>query len=98
MTEIRTVGVIGAGQMGVGIAQVVALSGYEVLLNDVSHERVEAALGTIQLNLERKVARGIVDRARAEGGYGRIRPADTLDALRPADLIIEAATENEAIK
>ena len=98
MTEIRTVGVIGAGQMGAGIAQVVALSGYDVLLTDVSRERVEAGMETIQHNLERKVARGVVDRARADGGYGRIRTAESLDALRPADLIIEAATENEAIK
>ena len=98
MTEIRTVGVIGAGQMGAGIAQVVALSGYDVLLNDVSRERIDAGLQTIQTNLERKVARGVFDQARADGGYARIRIADSLDALRPADLIIEAAIENEAIK
>ena len=98
MTEIRTVGVIGAGQMGTGIAQVVALSGYDVLLTDVSRERVEAGLEAIHTALDRKVARGLFDRARAEVGYGRIHAADSLDALRPADLIIEAATENEAIK
>jgi 3-hydroxybutyryl-CoA dehydrogenase len=98
MAEIKTVGVIGAGQMGTGIAQVVALSGYDVLITDVSRERVETGLQTIQRNLERKVAKGVCDRARADDGYGRIRAADSLDALRPADLIIEAATENEAIK
>ena len=96
--EIRTVGVIGAGQMGNGIAHVCALAGLDVRLNDLTEERITAALATINGNLSRQVARGIVaeeDRARA---LDRIKPAPSYEDFSDCDLIIEAASENEEVK
>jgi len=95
---IKTVGIIGAGQMGNGIAHVIALAGYDVLINDLDMERVEAALATINGNLARQVASGKINEADREKALGRIRPAKDYDALGEADLVIEAATEEEAIK
>ncbi|MDP8915893.1 MAG: 3-hydroxybutyryl-CoA dehydrogenase [Pseudomonadota bacterium] len=98
MTEIKTVGVIGAGQMGAGIAHVSALAGYDVLLCDVDPARTGAGLEVIRKNLARQVSKSLVEQAAADGALARIRPADGYDALQPADLIIEAATEKEAVK
>ncbi|MEM7506893.1 MAG: 3-hydroxybutyryl-CoA dehydrogenase [Pseudomonadota bacterium] len=95
---IRTVGVIGAGQMGAGIAQVFAQSGYNVHLNDISSEAVEKALSRIGESLDRLVAR---DRLTPEGHaetLTRIVPQTDLTALAQLDLIIEAATEHEPTK
>jgi 3-hydroxybutyryl-CoA dehydrogenase len=98
MADIRTVGVIGAGQMGSGIAHVCALAGYDVLLNDISSERIDEGVGLIGHNINRQVARGLVDSDVAEAALPRIRRAAALEALAPADIIIEAATENEDVK
>ena len=98
MTEIRTVGVIGAGQMGGGIAHVCALAGYDVLLNDISAERITECLGHIDHNLARQVARGVIEAADADAALARIKPAPGLDAIGRTDLAIEAATEDEEIK
>ncbi len=98
MAAIKQVGVIGAGQMGSGIAHVCALAGYEVLLNDVSRERIDESLKVIDHNMQRQVARGVVGEVDKLEAFARIRPADTLAALGEADLVIEAATENEATK
>lgn len=98
MAEIRTVGVIGAGQMGSGIAHVCALAGYDVLLNDVSAERIDAGVELIGRNINRQVARGQVDHTAAEAALSRIRSAADIGVLGQADLIIEAATENEDVK
>ncbi|MBC6980175.1 3-hydroxybutyryl-CoA dehydrogenase [Caulobacter sp. 17J80-11] len=98
MTDIRTVGVVGAGQMGSGIAHVCALGGYDVLLNDVALERVEAGLETVRRNLARQVAKGAIDQAAMDAALKRIRPAPAGDDLRDADLVIEAATEDEETK
>ena len=75
MAEIKTVGVIGAGQMGTGIAHVCALAGYEVLLNDISAEKVEASLRLMRGNMARQVAKGIIavrDKAEKEFGVDSI--------------------------
>jgi len=98
MTNIRTVGVVGAGQMGSGIAHVCALSGYDVLLNDMEGERLDAALDQIGKNLARQVGKGAIGEAEADAALKRIRTVSGPDSLREADLVIEAATENEAVK
>jgi len=95
---IQKVGVVGAGQMGNGIAHVCALSGFDVLLNDIAAERIAAGLATINGNLARQVSRKrITDEERA-AAIKRITPANTLEELRDCDLLIEAATEHEEIK
>ena len=95
---MQTIGVIGAGLMGNGIAHVAALAGYDVILSDVALERAEAAVKTIEKNLGRGVAKGTIDAAAVAPALARI--AVTTDAARfaEADLVIEAATENEAVK
>jgi len=98
MSEIKTVGVIGAGQMGSGIAHVVALGGYDVRLHYVSCERIEAGIAVIEKNMARQVGRGIIDDAAMKAALARIQPAEGLEAVGAADLAIEAATENEEIK
>jgi len=96
--EIKTVGVIGAGQMGSGIAHVCALAGLDVLLNDLSEERVNTGLATINGNMARQVSKEMISEAERKAALDRIRPAVTLEALSPADIVIEAATENEEVK
>ncbi|MDE2487414.1 MAG: 3-hydroxybutyryl-CoA dehydrogenase, partial [Alphaproteobacteria bacterium] len=96
--NIDTVGVIGAGQMGAGIAQVAAQAGLTVRLNDVAEERINAALATINGLLSRQVARGQLDEAGKRAILGRIQVAPTLDKLDDCDLVVEAASENEETK
>ncbi len=98
MAEIKTVGVIGAGQMGGGIAHVCALAGYEVLLHDIDIERVTDRLKVIEHNLARQVARGVVSEEDKDLALTRIHPVAGLDSIGAADLAIEAATENEETK
>jgi len=98
MVEIRSVGVIGAGQMGSGIAHVCALGGYDVLLHDVSAERIESGLTHIQHAMARQVSRGLIDQAAMDAGLARIKAAPELQAVGGSDLAIEAATENEEVK
>ena len=95
---IKTVGVVGAGQMGNGIAHVFALAGYEVLLNDIDEDRVTRAMGLIGDNMGRQVARDIIDEADMKAGLARIAPAKTLADIGNTDLVIEAATEKETVK
>ena len=96
--DIRSVGVVGAGQMGSGIAHVFALAGYDVVLNDIDAAALDRALATIDRNLERQVARGKVTAQDKAAAMARIRTTQALADLGPLDLIIEAATENEGIK
>jgi 3-hydroxybutyryl-CoA dehydrogenase len=96
--NIERIGVIGAGQMGNGIAHVCALAGYNVLLNDVKAERIEAAFEIISGNLSRQVARGKITDADKDRALKNIQPAKSLDAFRDVDLAIEAATEDEKLK
>jgi 3-hydroxybutyryl-CoA dehydrogenase len=96
--NIRKVGVIGAGQMGNGIAHVAALAGFDVLLNDIAEDRIKSALATIDGNLKRLVAKsGLTDDAR-KAALGRIKPAVGIDALADCDIVIESAAEKEEIK
>ncbi|MET4127708.1 3-hydroxybutyryl-CoA dehydrogenase [Roseovarius sp. MBR-6] len=96
--DIRTVGVVGAGQMGNGIAHVMALAGYDVLLNDISAEALEKAVATIRKNLERQVSREKITADKMEATLARITTTVDLPAVGKADLIIESATEREDIK
>jgi len=98
MVQIKQVGVIGAGQMGTGIAHVVALGGYDVLLHDVSAERIGAGIETIKRNLSRQVVRGIIAQDAMDQALTRIKPAEELQAVGRTDLAIEAATEDEQVK
>ena len=95
---IRKVGVIGAGQMGNGIAHVCALSGLHVLLNDIVAERISEGLATISGNLARQVSRQRITDDEREAALKRISPAKTLEDLGDCDLVIEAATEKEEVK
>jgi 3-hydroxybutyryl-CoA dehydrogenase len=96
--EIKTVGVIGAGQMGNGIAHVCSLAGLDVRLNDLSEERIKAGLATINGNMARQVSRDAITDAERQAALARIQPAPSYDDLASCDLIIEAATENEEVK
>lgn len=95
---IETVGVVGAGQMGNGIAHVFALAGYDVLMTDISQDALDAARAVITKNLDRQVARGAIAEADREAALARISTTLTLTDLGRTDLIIEAATERETIK
>ena len=94
----KIVGIIGAGQMGSGIAHVFAVSGYRVLLNDIAQDRIEAGIATISGNLNRQLASGRIDEAARDGAMGRIVSAANLNTMADASLVIEAASENEEIK
>jgi len=98
MAEISKIGVIGAGQMGSGIAEVCALAGIDVALNDVSQERIAAGIATITSYLVRQVERGQIAADAAGAALSRIKPAPGYDAFADSDLVIEAATENEELK
>jgi 3-hydroxybutyryl-CoA dehydrogenase len=98
MVEIRSVGVIGAGQMGAGIAHVCALGGYDVLLHDVSQDRVAAALDLVKKNMARQVSKGALEQGAVDAALARIKPTAELQAVGQADLAIEAATEDEDTK
>lgn len=97
MADIKSVGVIGAGQMGSGIAHVCALAGYDVLLNDIDQAKIDAGISLIEHNLARQVGRGLIDDAAMKAALARIKPA-SLEAVAGSDIAIEAATENEEIK
>jgi 3-hydroxybutyryl-CoA dehydrogenase len=96
--HIRKIGVIGAGQMGSGIAHVSALAGFDVKLNDLSPDRVRAGIATINGNMARQVSRKRITEEERQAGLERITAADTLEALGDCDLVIEAATEKEDVK
>jgi len=96
--DIQTIGIVGAGQMGNGIAHVMALAGYDVLLTDVSAEALQKAVDTITGNLDRQVGRGKVSEADRDATLKRIVTTQTLADLGQSDLVIEAATERETVK
>ncbi|HEY1364287.1 MAG TPA: 3-hydroxybutyryl-CoA dehydrogenase [Xanthobacteraceae bacterium] len=96
--HIRKIGVIGAGQMGSGIAHVAALAGFDVKLNDVSADRVKAGIATINGNMARQVGRKRITEDDRQAALKRITPAEGYDAFGDCDLIIEAATEKEDVK
>ncbi|HDZ54012.1 MAG: 3-hydroxybutyryl-CoA dehydrogenase [Sulfitobacter litoralis] len=96
--DIQTIGIVGAGQMGNGIAHVMALAGYDVLLTDVSAEALQKAVDTITGNLDRQVGRGKVSEADRDATLKRIVTTQALADLGQSDLVIEAATERETVK
>ena len=96
--EIRKIGVVGAGQMGNGIAHVLTLAGYEVMLTDVSQDALDAAITTITVNMDRQVSREKITQAARDESLARLGTTLTLTDLGATDLIIEAATERETVK
>jgi 3-hydroxybutyryl-CoA dehydrogenase len=95
---IRTVGIVGAGQMGAGIAQVFAEAGYEVTLNDIDQEQLDKAMETVASSYGRHVEKCQMTQAERDAALARITPTLELTGLGPLDLIIESATEDEAVK
>jgi 3-hydroxybutyryl-CoA dehydrogenase len=96
--SIRRVGVIGAGQMGSGIAHVCALAGLEVRLNDVSPDRINSGIATINGNMARQVSRKRISEEERHAALKRISSAETMEGFSDCDLVIEAATEKEEVK
>ena len=96
--KIEKVGVIGAGQMGVGIAHVCALAGYDVLIEDINPDAVSKARPTIERNMHRQAVRGVISQGDVDAALKRIRTTGDVASLVDRDLIIEAATENEQVK
>lgn len=96
--EIKTVGVVGAGQMGSGIAQVAAIRDFSVIMSDVKEEFVQRGLSTISKSLDRLVKKGTLQEADKQSVLGRIRGTTSLGDMAGADYVVEAATENEALK
>jgi len=96
--KIQSVGVIGAGQMGNGIAHVCALAGYSVMLNDVSADRIKAGMATINGNMTRQVSKETITEEQRKSALALIKPAESYDALSSCDLVIETATEKEEVK
>jgi 3-hydroxybutyryl-CoA dehydrogenase len=95
---IRKIGIVGAGQMGNGIAHVCALSGFHVMLNDIAPDRITEGLATINGNLARQVSRQRISDAQRQAAIKLIAPAKTVEDLADCDLVIEAATEHEETK
>jgi len=95
---IETVGVVGAGQMGNGIAHVMALAGYDVLLNDIDQAAIDRAVETVKKNLDRQVSREKITADERDAALARIKPTLRLADLGQTDLVIEAATERENVK
>src|SRR3954453_241689 len=96
--SIKKVGVIGAGQMGSGIAHVCALAGFEVKLNDIDTDRIKAGIATINGNMARQVRKKSISEDERHGALKRIATATGFDAFGDCDLVIEAATEKEEVK
>ena len=96
--EIQKIGIVGAGQMGNGIAHVCALAGYDVVMTDISQQALEAAMALIDKNMARQVAREKITSKDKDLAFARIHTTTTLSDLGPSDLIIEAATERETVK
>jgi len=95
---IKNIGVIGAGQMGSGIAHVCALAGFPVLINDVSGDRIKAGMATINGNMTRQVARKAISEDQRKNALGLIKSAEKYNELSACDLVIETATEKEDVK
>ncbi|MGQ3356171.1 MAG: 3-hydroxybutyryl-CoA dehydrogenase [Phreatobacter sp.] len=96
--DIRKIGVIGAGQMGNGIAHVAALAGIDVSLHDISEDRIKSGLATINGNMSRQLSKSLISEEDRQKALLRIEGAPKVDDLADCDLVIEAATENEQVK
>jgi 3-hydroxybutyryl-CoA dehydrogenase len=95
---VEKIGVIGAGQMGTGISHVLALAGYDVVLDDVNKEALSKALERIEKNMQRQAAKGTIANEVIAPALARIRTTQSMDDLKDRDLVIEAATEDETVK
>jgi 3-hydroxybutyryl-CoA dehydrogenase len=95
---IERIGVIGAGQMGTGISHVLALAGYDVVLDDINKDALGKAVSLVEKNMQRQASKGIIQEEEIAPALARIRTTQTLEDLKDRDLVIEAATEDEAIK
>jgi 3-hydroxybutyryl-CoA dehydrogenase len=95
---VEKIGVIGAGQMGTGIAHVLALAGYDVVLDDLNQDALGKALERIEKNMQRQAAKGAITEDQIQPALARIRTTQSIDDLKDRDLVIEAATEDETIK
>ncbi|KUM25253.1 3-hydroxybutyryl-CoA dehydrogenase [Mesorhizobium loti] len=98
MSKIETIGIVGAGQMGGGIAHVSALAGYKVLIHDISSDRIEKGIATVSGNMARQVGSGKLEEKARNEAMARISSASSMADLAAADLVIEAATEDETVK
>ncbi len=98
VTVISNVGIVGAGQMGCGIAHVSALAGYKVTIYDLSKDRIEAGLATINGNLARQVTNGKLTDEDRKAALSRISGTADINDMAPMDLVVEAATEDETVK
>ncbi|WP_274519605.1 3-hydroxybutyryl-CoA dehydrogenase [Caenibacillus caldisaponilyticus] len=98
MNEVKNVMVIGAGQMGAGIAQVFAAAGYQVFLQDISAAQLEKGMAGIEQRLAREVDKGRLNDEERRAALARLRTTETLEAAREADLVVEAVVENMAVK
>jgi 3-hydroxybutyryl-CoA dehydrogenase len=96
--NVRKIGVIGAGQMGNGIAHVAALAGFSVMLHDVSPDRINSGIATINGNMARQVSKNLIKEDERKAALELIRPAEAVEALGDCDLVIETATEKEDVK
>ena len=96
--DIQTVGILGAGQMGSGIAQVCAIAGIDVIMRDINDAAVQRGIAAITSNFDRAVGKGKMDAAQKDAALARIKGSTDIKALAPADFIIEAATESLALK
>ena len=97
-TTIKIIGIVGAGQMGSGIAHVAALAGYDVYLADLDQKALDRAAGVIDKNLSRQVKSGKINEADKNAAQKRIKSGTAFDRFKDCDMVIEAATENEAVK
>ena len=98
MGEVNKIGVVGAGQMGNGIAHVCALSGYDVILNDMSPDALDKARETIEHNMTRQVSRDLIKLDDMKSAMSRISYSAELSSFEAVDLAVEAATEKEDVK
>src|SRR5215467_6419229 len=98
MAAVQRIGVVGAGQMGQGIAQVAAQAGLDVLIVDAAPDLAQAGIGKIKKQLDRLVEKAKLDAAARDQTLGRLRASDALRALSPCDVVIEAAPEREELK
>ena len=96
--KVEKIGVVGAGQMGAGIAQVAAVAGFDVFLNDISAELVQKGIDGIRSRLERQEQKGKIDADTVQDALSRITACDSLEKLEPADFVVEAAPERESLK
>lgn len=98
ISEIKKIGIVGAGQMGNGIAHVCALSGYDVVLNDLDKDNLDKGMATIQGNMARQLSKGAISESEKQKALNHIKPSLALDDMSDVDLVIEAATEHEETK